>query len=168
MIRVVIAAAIWLLFIFSPQGASADSSICYDESRFTFCYPENMSLSKELVIDFFIFDFWIDGKVIMSAYLGFQPSFHFTKKETMTTRINGLDLKIAMQHDVERDLISKDVLIDLRDGTYLHFWYKNLQASEASINDSIIETVKLESSSGQQKPFYDRIVDWLRDIIAWP
>jgi hypothetical protein len=106
-------------------------------------------VTKTRPIDFDIYDFNYQGKIILSAYAGNAPSFPFPTSDFVgikeqRSRLDGLPARSFAKRTVG-GLVSREVLIDLSSRQnvwpqFVHLWYFDLQEQDAKLADEMIIT----------------------------
>lgn len=141
-------------------------------------HPENVEVTKQRILDYSIYDFFLDEQPIMRAYTGYHPAFSDCVKgyRVTKTELNGLKGESSVRRDRVTGLISSDVLVcvDRNDPFYIHFWYGNLDAEKAAVCDAVISSIKKTGPDSTfippipptpPKGLWDRFVDWIRTLL---
>jgi hypothetical protein len=120
----------------------------YNDEGFAVKYPGDVTINKSTPVeDFNVYKFICNGREILGAYVGNQPSFHQDVKsgrKLQRGHINKLSFE-AVQ-DVNDKMTSRQVLISLNIDSgwpkYVHFWYSNLSQKEVEIAEGIINSIR--------------------------
>ena len=122
--------------------------LTYQGEGFSLRYPKELNIEKKSPVeDFYIYTFKLGDKLILSAYVGNQPSLSLkdTKQVKFTDgQIDKLEYK-SYQVQISDSVNDKEVLIKLSKDkwpVYIHFWYSKLNRSQAALADKIIFSVR--------------------------
>lgn len=117
--------------------------------------PGDITVQREKQVDFDLFIFKKDSKIILSAYLGNWPDFPRQqgagpiKKET----INGLDAESVMRQ--QQGALWREVLFHLKKTDdwpqRLHCWYGGLSTEESLEANKMLSSVRLAKHAGSNE-----------------
>jgi hypothetical protein len=89
--------------------------------------------------DLAVYDFSRENHVFMGLYVGRSPSFHPAKDEdgieTETVNGFGAETRVVKSPD---GAWSRDIVVELPDHRFSHFFYRNLHEPDLLIADHII------------------------------
>jgi len=112
---------------------------------FYWVLKDEIKIEKSTSVDFIVYDFLYDDKVILGAYVGNHPDFPSLEvpedKEIRNIKINCLNTQIISWQD-DKGSENQEVLIEFSQyrswPAYIHFWYYQLPPRFSTISDSII------------------------------
>lgn len=120
----------------------------YQGEGFLLQYPGDIKIEKNSPVeDFYTCTFKLGDKVILSGYIGNQPSLSLKNRQGIEIKrgyINNLAYESYIAHTSDNTK-NKEILIKLSDKEwpmYIHLWYSELTSKYTRIAEKIISSIK--------------------------
>jgi hypothetical protein len=93
--------------------------------------------------DLAVYDFSRDNRVFMGLYVGLSPAFHPSKNDDgiETETVNGFAAETRVVKTPD-GAWSRDIVVELPDHRFSHFFYRNLREPDLLIADHIIGSLR--------------------------
>ncbi len=127
------------------DSAKSNKNLTHRFEGFTLAYTQNITINKKTPTgDFDIYEFYYDGNIILSAYVGNQPDFYTKAQNSDKIEkgiINGLNFESFTLKQPDGPY-KTETLIKFSENRgwprFLHFWYSDLKPEIRKIAEQII------------------------------
>ena len=131
----------------------AEKEIEYRGEVFSIKIPAGVEVEKRRPIDFFLYDFSIDGEHFLTAYVGNAPSYRSTHAQENTIETTGLINNVPFKRIECKSRSGQkhvEVLFQFQRNRclmFMHFFYDDIPSNLESIAEKIINSLedKVES-----------------------